>query len=94
MLGRCYAVGLHFPDIYLCFLDKVIHLEPIVFTARLIKDGGEYGDEYNAVMTIQSYGDGVAYGSACHGKFSMKDFRELERSLKKYGISKLKWARK
>jgi hypothetical protein len=71
----------------------VIHVEPIIFTARLIEDGGQYGDEYDAVMTIQSYGDGIGYGSACHGEFSMKDFRELERKLKEYGINKLKWSR-
>jgi hypothetical protein len=71
----------------------MIHLDPIVFTARLICDGGEYGDEYDAVMTIQTYGDDVGYGSACHGQFSMSDYRELERKLKEYGIKKLKWRR-
>ena len=49
----------------------MIHLEPIVFTARLIRDGGQYGDEYTAVATVQKIGS-VGYVSGCHGKINKR----------------------
>jgi hypothetical protein len=70
-----------------------IHLEPIVITVRCFDKGKSWGDDYKTVLTVSKLGD-IGYASGCHGEFSMSDFRELQRSLKKYGISKLKWARK
>jgi hypothetical protein len=71
----------------------MIHIEPVVLICRKFKDGDEWGDEYEGVMTIQKIGD-VGFCAGAHGEVSIRDFRELERSLKKYGISKLKWTRK
>ena len=69
-----------------------IHIEPVFFTVRVFPDGKKWGDEYEAVITVQKM-DHIGYCSACHGTITLSGYRELERQLKKYGITKLKWRR-
>jgi hypothetical protein len=70
----------------------IIHLEPLVIQVRCFDDGKEWGDVYKTVLTVQKLGE-VGFCSGCHGEFSMSDFRELERQLKEFGITELKWNR-
>ena len=70
----------------------MVDVEPIVFTIRCFAEGKSWGDEYKTALTVQKLDD-IGYASGCHGEFSMKDFRELERKMKEYGIKKLKWKR-
>ena len=70
----------------------MVHVEPIVFTIRVFAEGKGWGDEYEIVLTVQKMDD-IGYCSGCHGKFSISEYRELEKKLKKYGIKKLKWSR-
>jgi len=70
----------------------VIHLEPIVFTARLLPDGGEYGDEYAAVATVQKVGR-TGYVSGCKGKINKRAVLDLSDELEKFGITEVKWLR-
>ena len=68
----------------------MIHLEPIVFTARLIRDGGQYGDKYTAVATVQKIGS-VGYVSGCHGKINKRAVIELGEQMEKLGMTEMKW---
>ena len=68
----------------------MIHLEPIVFTARLIRDGGQYGDEYTAVATVQKIGS-VGYVSGCHGKINKRGGIQLGEQMEKLGMTEMKW---
>ena len=79
--------------LYPCFLHHaMIHVEPIVLMARKFADGDEWGDEYKAVLTVQKTGD-TAHCVGCHGKFTMRDYRELKKELAKHGIENLTWDR-
>ena len=68
----------------------MIHLEPIVFTARLLPKDGRYGDEYSAVATVQRMGN-VGFVSACKGKINKQAVLDLGDELEKFGITELKW---
>ena len=70
----------------------MIHVEPVVLMCRKFADGDEWGDDYKAVLTVQKFGD-KAYCAGCHGKFTMKDYRELKRNLEAFGIKELIWDR-
>ena len=69
---------------------NVIHLEPIVFTARLLPKGGHYGDSYHAVATVQKIGH-TGYVSACKGKINKQAVLDLSIELEKVGITDVKW---
>ena len=64
----------------------MIHLEPIVFTARLLPDGGKYGDPFKAVATVQKVGN-VGYVSGCHGKINKQAIIDLGDELAKFGMT-------
>ena len=70
----------------------MIHIEPIVFTARLLPDGGRYGDDYRAVATVQKIGS-VGYVSGCHGELDRKAVIDLSDELAKFGMTEVKWMR-
>ena len=70
----------------------MIHLEPIVFTARLLPDGGKYGDPFKAVATVQKVGN-VGYVSGCHGKITKQAIIDLGDELAKFGMTEMKWVR-
>ena len=70
----------------------MLHIEPIVFTARLLPDGGQYGDEYRAVATVQKMGN-VGFVSACHGEIDKRAVLDLGDALEQYGITEIKWLR-
>ena len=61
-----------------------------MFTARLIRDGGQYGDEYTAVATVQKIGN-VGYISACQGKINKQAVLDLGEQLEQYGMTEMKW---
>ena len=69
-----------------------IHLEPIVFTARLLPKMGRYGDDYKAVATVQKIGS-VGHVSACMGKLDRRAVLDLSEELEKFGITEMKWIR-
>ncbi len=71
-------------------VTKVIHIEPIVFTARLLPKEGKYGDAYQAVATVQKIGK-MGYISACKGKINRQAVLDLSIELEKYGITDVKW---
>ena len=68
----------------------MIHLEPVVFTARLLPEGGKFGDEYQAVATVQKVGH-TGYVSACKGKINKRAVLDLSIQLEKYGMIEVKW---
>ena len=73
----------------------MIHLEPIVFTARLLPDGGEFGDDYTAVATVSKLGK-TAYISAMlgmEGKISKHAMMTFKHELEKFGMTRVKWSR-
>ena len=70
----------------------MIHLEAITFTARLLPDGGKYGDPFKAVATVQKVGS-VGYVSGCHGKINKQAVIDLGDELAKFGMTEVKWVR-
>jgi hypothetical protein len=67
-----------------------VHLEPITFLARLYSGGRGYGDEYDAVFTVQRTGS-IGYVSGCHGTVDMTALRDLFKQLKAQGITEVHW---
>ena len=65
-------------------------MEPIVFTARLLPNDGCYGDEYQAVATVQKVGH-TAYVSACKGKINRRAVLDLSIELERHGMTDVKW---
>jgi len=70
----------------------MVHVEPVFFTIRIFAEGKSWGDEYKLVLTVQKIGE-TGFCSGCHGDFTMSDYREVERSMKEFGINKLEWKR-
>ena len=70
----------------------MIHIEPVVFIARLLPDGGKYGDEYKAVATVQKMGN-VGFVSGCHGKINRRAVMDLTAQLETFGMTEVKWLR-
>jgi hypothetical protein len=70
----------------------VVHLEPIVFTVRGFLDGGEYGDPYDAVCTLQKMGN-TGFVSGCHGNLNHRVVSELGAAAARYGMTRIKWRR-
>ena len=73
---------------------RELHIEPVVMTARLFKEGESYksGGEYEAVLTIQRMRH-VAYLTACHGDINIWAYKELTSRLKEMGITEIHWLR-
>jgi hypothetical protein len=69
-----------------------VHVEPIVFTVRVLPKGGTYGDPYTLVCTIQKTDD-VGFLSACHGHVTVADFNDLKDQMRQYGIKRIVWKR-
>ena len=63
-----------------------------MFTARLLPDGGKYGDPFKAVATVQKVGN-VGYVSGCHGKITKRAIIDLGDELAKFGMTEVKWVR-
>ena len=70
----------------------MIHLEPIVFTARLLQDSGEFGDDYTAVATVSKQGK-TAYISGLLGKINKRAMMDLKHQLKLQGMTQMKFSR-
>ena len=74
---------------------KELHIEPIVFTARLFTEGRSFSnveDEYEAILTIQKMGS-VALLSGCKGDLDLWAYRELMKRLKALGVETIHWMR-
>ena len=70
----------------------MIHLEPVVFTGRVFLKGKQWGDDYDAVFTVQRMGC-VAYISACHGKIDKRAVMDLGDELEELGMTEMRWLR-
>ena len=66
----------------------MIHIEPIVLIARSFGKGKQFGDRYNAVMTITKVGT-VGHCSGFMGKIGRDDYDQMLDALGEYGITEL-----
>ena len=73
---------------------RELHIEPVVLTARLFKEGQSYkeGGEYDAILTIQRMRH-IAYLTGCTGSLDVWAYRELMTQLKEMGVTDVRWLR-
>ena len=63
-----------------------------MFTGRVFLKGGQWGDRYDAVFTVQRIGN-IRYVSACHGKINKQAVLDLQEQLEALGMTEMKWRR-